>query len=68
MRAVLRLLELIVRFIQRAIDARAQRIRQAQRDELESDPVGFFDAHFDGVRRPKARDADKADPWGYPQR
>lgn len=61
MGALLRLFEMVVRLLERTLERRRQRIRQAQRDELENDPVGFFDAHFNGVRERKTDAADKTD-------
>lgn len=61
MAALLRLLEMAVRLIERALERRRQRTRQAHRDELENDPVGFFDAYFNGVHERKADAADKTD-------
>jgi hypothetical protein len=59
MRALLRLLELVLRLLEQAIETRRRKKRQAQRDELESDPAGFFDNHFNGVRKPKSDATDK---------
>lgn len=61
MRALLRVFELLVTIVDRMLRARQQRKAQEECDELESNPAGWFDGHFGGMRK-SSNDADKADP------
>lgn len=62
MRALMRLIELLARLLEQVIGTRRRQKRQAQRNELQSDPAGYFEHHFGGVRRPKSDAAGKTDP------
>lgn len=61
MRALFRVFELLVTIVDRMLRTRQQRKAQEERDELENNPAGWFDGHFDGMRK-SSNDADKADP------
>ena len=61
MSAIVELLSVLLRIVERIIRDRKRKKRQVERNELEDNPAEFFNNHFDGVRDKPESGANEAD-------